>query len=120
MEELFLAQGHLLPEDADVERETAYGMAVECESRLGHMEEDLRGMGRDLMAAQESVFGGASSSKSSASAGNASGVAEVVEVMNRHYEMLGALEGAVRKVQGDLDMVGRAFGSVSGLPSSGV
>jgi len=47
----------LVPEDADVEREKAYVLAMGLESRLCDMEEDMKRLNTDLSAAQERVFG---------------------------------------------------------------
>ena len=111
VDEIFAAQSHVAPEDADLEREKAYALAIDLEKRLGGMTRALEGTGRDLEAAQERVLAsGGSGFEGKGEIGN------VLQILNNHHDALAYLEGAAGAVEGHVASVGRTLmGQESGL-----
>eukprot|EP00978_Attheya_sp_CCMP212_P042156 scaffold252447_cov48-Attheya_sp.AAC.1 len=53
LDQLFAAQSHVIPEDADVEREVAYVRATQVEARLSGLTQTLDRTIHDLHVAQQ-------------------------------------------------------------------
>lgn len=84
-------------EDADLEREKAYSLAMECERRLGGLEEGLKSFQGEL----ESV------AERGAASGEGGELDEIVKTMNDQHDLLSELEGACAVLEGDLSLVGQ-------------
>jgi nuclear pore complex protein Nup62 len=112
VDELFAAQSHLTPDDADVERERAYASAIEIDGRLSNMNDVLRDVLSSLDAAQERAFatGGPSSE------GGNGDVGKVLQVMNAHHDTLARLEGSARTIEQDVSSLGRSLSQVNQGP----
>ena len=80
-------------------------MAIECESRLGTMEERLESVWKELKEYQDHAW--------SSSFGGDKEIAKIVDVMNEQYDSISELESAARKLEGDLIIVGREFTGTS-------
>jgi len=94
-------------DDADVEREKAYSMALDCEMRLGSIVEHTEDLERELGDLHTSKDGGGASS---ADVGNGAGdVGKVVDVLNRQYDVLSGLEGRCKATDRDLGWIGRVM-----------
>jgi prefoldin subunit 5 len=102
LEEMLANQSDLTPDDADIQRETAYAMALECNSRLQTMEDRVDGIRKDLKEAQEKAW------KKSGSTGDQD-VAKIVDWMNQQHDMLSELEVVTRNLEGDLRVMGREW-----------
>ena len=96
VDELFAAQSHLVPGDADCEREAAYQTANSVEQRLKTLEESLQSTLQQMDAAQERALTG--------------DVAKIVQILNQHQNSLAALEEAGRRMEHDIELVHRVLG----------
>ena len=104
VDELFASQSHLVPEDADVEREKAYANAIDIDGRLAGMNDGLRSILGSLEAAQERAFA------TGAGGDGADGdVGQILATMNANHDILAHLEAAARRIEGDVGAVGMAL-----------
>jgi len=93
---LFAAQSHLVPIDADMEREAAYKTAATIQQRLQGLEDSLQA----TMAQMDAAVGG----------GLTGDVAKIVQILNEHQNSLAALEDMGRRMEHDLAQVNRVLG----------
>jgi len=97
-------------DDADVEREKAYSMALDCEMKLGSIEEHLSDLEKELGELHNS-------SATTASGGggnnevNENSVEQVVNVLNNQYDVLSGLEGRCKAMERDLGWIGHVTGT---------
>lgn len=84
-------------DDADMEREKAYSLAMECERRLGGVEEGLKAFQGEMERLAER--GGGSSEGGE--------LDQIVKTMNEQHDLLSELEGACAVLEGDLNLVGQ-------------
>ena len=99
VDELFASQSHLVPEDADVEREKAYANANAIDGRLAGMNDALRSILGSLDAAQERAFAtGAGGDEADDDVG------QILATMNANHDILAHLEAAARRIEGDVGM----------------
>jgi len=93
---VFAAQSHLVPIDADMEREAAYKTAATIQQRLQGLEDSLQA----TMAQMDAAVGG----------GLTGDVAKIVQILNEHQNSLAALEDMGRRMEHDLAQVNRVLG----------
>jgi len=88
-------------EDADVEREKAYEMALESEIRLGLIEEHAAELERELgeLHGEEEMKVGRQED----------GMGKVVDALNSQYNVLSRLEGRCKTTERNLGWVGRVM-----------
>lgn len=104
VDELFASQSHLVPEDADVEREKAYANAIDIDGRLAGMNDALRSILSSLDAAQERAF-----ATGAGGDGADDDVGQILATMNANHDILAHLEAAARRIEGDVGAVGVAL-----------
>lgn len=104
VDELFASQSHLVPEDADVEREKAYANAIDIDGRLAGMNDALRSILGSLDAAQERAF-----ATGAGGDGADDDVGQILATMNANHDILAHLEAAARRIEGDVGAVGMAL-----------
>ena len=104
VDELFASQSHLVPEDADVEREKAYANAIDIDGRLAGMNDALRSILGSLDAAQERAF-----ATGAGGDGTDDDVGQILATMNANHDILAHLEAAARRIEGDVGAVGMAL-----------
>lgn len=92
VDQLFVGQSHLAPQDADVQRERAYQTALTVDSQLDTLEATLSSTLQDLSLASET-----DNSRSS----------QLLAVLNQHQDSLAAVEAATRQLELDVKQVGR-------------
>lgn len=95
VDELFGVQSHLMPADADMERETAYKMAHDVDLRLQEIQSSLTTTLGQMDAAQERALRG--------------DVAKIVQILNQHQTRLAELEEAGRRMEHDVAHVNRVL-----------
>jgi nuclear pore complex protein Nup62 len=100
VDDLFMAQSHLTPQDADVERERAYETASNIDTSLNILSQDLKQTLQQMDVAQERVFG---------SHGQAGDVGRIVHILNTHQNRLGELEALGRKMDADISQLNKAL-----------
>lgn len=96
VDQVFAAQSHLLPVDADVERENAYQTAFKIEARLSSLQDILQGTLQKMDAAQERALSG--------------DVAKIVKILNQHQNSLASLEDVANRMEHDMAQVHRVLG----------
>lgn len=97
--DIFKAQSHLSPMDADLQRERAYEMAQQIDYQLSDIKNSLRDTYDNLNQAGESIYGkGGDNNINIADIETAN---DVITVLNRHQDELVNLEAAAQKL--DLD-----------------
>ena len=99
VEEMLASQSDLTPEEADVERERAYALALECNSRLESSENRVDVIRKDLKEAQERAW--------KKNEHGDQDVAKIVDWMNQQYDMMSELEVVARTMEEDLRVIGR-------------
>lgn len=93
---------HLMPVDADVEREAAYKMARDVDVRLQELHSSLQTTLRRMDAAQER----------SAKDDNGTGagvVGQIVHVLNQHQSSLATLHDMGRRMEHDIALLNQAM-----------
>ena len=96
VDEIFAAQAHLVPTNADVERETAYRTAESIDQRLTALQESLQtALAKDDYNNDLQPNGD---------------VAVMVQILMQHHKALAALEDAERRLEHDMAQVNRALG----------
>lgn len=113
VDDLFEGQSHLIPEDADVERERAYATAVELDGKLHTMSLQLEHLKRDLDAAEERSASTAAMMTTNGAGGGELG--RILGILNAHHEAMAHLEWRGREIEGDLASIGRALASSSSV-----
>eukprot|EP00978_Attheya_sp_CCMP212_P017463 scaffold46537_cov44-Attheya_sp.AAC.3 len=99
VDQLFAAQSHVVPEDADVEREVAYVRATQVEARLSGLTQTLDRTVHDLHVAQQR-------SSQEQSPGE---VGQILNVLNAHHDSLAQLEMASHAIETDVAMMNRSL-----------
>lgn len=95
-------------DDADIEREKAYSMAIECQNRLNAIERSANELEEEISEMQGDCFkNGAGSDDASESNGE---VATIVERMNQHHDILRSLDQTCRKMEKDLRLIDQTVG----------
>lgn len=95
VDELFGAQSHLMPADADMERESTYKMAHDVDLRLLELQSSLQTTLQQMDAAQERALTG--------------DVAKIVQILNQHQNSLAVMEDAGRRMEHDIAQVNRVL-----------
>jgi predicted RNase H-like nuclease (RuvC/YqgF family) len=93
VDDLFQAQAHVAPRDADIERENAYSTALNLDERLSLLSQDLQSTLRLLDESQDQVLRGP--------------VGDVVKILNNHQNGLVQLEQASRSMEQDIAQIER-------------
>jgi nuclear pore complex protein Nup62 len=93
VDELFAAQAHVEPQNADKQRELAYSTAVNIDERLSLLSEQLTSTMRLLDDSQDKVLTGS--------------VGDVVRILNAHQNGLAELEQTSRSMEQDFAQIGR-------------
>ena len=93
VDELFAAQAHVAPQDADQQRELAYSTAVNIDERLVVLSQQLQSTMRLLDDSHDKVLTGP--------------VGDVVAILNAHQNGLVELEQASRSMEQDIAQIGR-------------
>jgi len=88
VDDLFRAQSHVTPVEADRKREQAYNTAVEVDGRLSILTTNLQSSLHALEGAQENIM--------------TAEVGDVVRIMNMHQSQLEQLERATRTMDHDI------------------
>lgn len=95
IDELFGSQSHLVPVDADQERETAYKMAHDVDVRLQDLQTTVQNAMQQMESAEERALSG--------------DVAKIVQVLNQHQRSLANLEDVARRMEVDMAHVSRVL-----------
>jgi DNA repair exonuclease SbcCD ATPase subunit len=93
VDELFRAQAHVAPRDADIERENAYSTALTVDERLSLLSDQLQSTLRLLDESQDQVLTGP--------------VGDIVRILNGHQNGLVQLEQSSRSMEQDIAQIGR-------------
>jgi nuclear pore complex protein Nup62 len=93
VEDLFQAQSHQLPADADMEREKAYATAGAVEQRLQELSESLQSVLGEMDATQQRVLTG--------------DTGKIVQILGQHEKSLADLETAARRMELDVGHVSK-------------
>ncbi|GAX11591.1 nuclear pore complex protein Nup62 [Fistulifera solaris] len=93
VEDLFQAQSHHLPADADMEREKAYATASAVEQRLQELSESLQTVLGEMDATQQRVLTG--------------DTGKIVQILSQHEKSLADLETAARRMELDVGHVSK-------------
>ena len=88
---LFVAQSHLSPVDADVERERSYSLAANVDTRLQQLQQTLQHSLERLELQQETVI--------------PPPLQPVVKILNQHNSVLVELEQEARRLQHNMEQV---------------
>ena len=99
VDDLFRAQAHLTPVEADRKREQAYNTAVEVDGRISLLTTNLRSSLRQLDGAQETVITGE--------------VGDVCRIINLHQSQLEQLERTTRSMDHDIKQLEQMMASTS-------
>jgi len=105
MDDLFEAQKHLVPEDGDLERERAYQLALDIETKLSNMQMSMKDTVDDLNRSAERASEGNSNGSGSGSEENI----QILQILNAHLDTLTWLEGAGKSLDEDVTLLGRAL-----------
>lgn len=98
VEEMLANQSDLTPEEADVERERAYALAIECTNRLQSTENRVDHIRKDLKGAQEKAW--------KKNEHGDQDVAKIVDWLNEQYDMMSDLEMVAKTLEEDLRVIG--------------
>jgi predicted RNase H-like nuclease (RuvC/YqgF family) len=93
VDDLFQAQAHVAPRDADIQRESAYSTALNVDGRLDLLHQELQSTLRLLDESQDNVLKGP--------------VADVVKILNNHQNGLVQLEQTCRSMEQDIAQMER-------------
>lgn len=99
IDELFASSAHLMPEDADVQREKAYKRTSDVDSALTTMATQLESTVNDLNAAHERAIDVSSSNS----------LSQIVQIFNEHHETLAWLENTSKKIESEMETIGRGL-----------
>jgi chromosome segregation ATPase len=99
VEELLQAQSHLVPADADLERERAYQMALDLDARLHELQQSLQSNMLQMEQAEERALTG--------------DVAQIVRVLHQHQSSLANLEDVARRMDADISQISRVFATAA-------
>jgi len=106
LEDLFRAQGHLSPQDGDIEREKAYQRAEDIKIRLDSMQSSLKDTVDDLNTNMErSVMQNDTSSGGS----KGSDHLHILQILNSHHDTLAQLDSTRISLETDIGLIGRAL-----------
>ena len=89
VDQLFGAQSHTAPMDADLQRENAYATAVQCEQRL-------LGLSQSISSTLENVVVAPSQQ------GQHGQVTDILKILHKHQMQLAQLEHASRAIEHDV------------------
>ena len=92
VDQLFGAQAHMAPVDADLQRENAYATAVQCEQRL-------LGLSQSISSTLENVVAAPSQQ------GQHGQVADILKILHKHQMQLAQLEHASRAMEHDISQL---------------
>lgn len=81
-------------EDADLERERYFDLAIQTEGRMTHLENVVENMEKNLQELQNNAFGGGD-------------LGNILQIMNRQQDMLTSLETSCARIEADMNLVGR-------------
>jgi nuclear pore complex protein Nup62 len=95
VDELFVAQSHLVPQDADYQREEAYQTASEISKRLHAITDTLAQAQMQMDETQERTLTG--------------DVAKIVKILQQHQTSLADLEDAGRRMEYDISQINRVL-----------
>lgn len=96
VEDLFQAQSHQSPVNADLERERAYATASSVEQQLQELSESLQSVLGEIDATQQRVLTG--------------DTGKIVQILNQHETSLADLETAARRMELDVGHVSKLLG----------
>lgn len=97
----------LSADDADYEREKAYNIAMECQSRLNQIDKSATELEKELGELQGNCFKNGMMDEDGSSSGE---LASIVETMNLHHDTLRGLDQTCRKMENDLGMIDQTIG----------
>jgi nuclear pore complex protein Nup62 len=95
VDDLFQAQAHVAPRDADIEREHAYATALNVDERLDLLSQELQSTLRLLDESQDQVLKGGGP------------VGDIVKILNNHQNGLVQLEQTSRSMEQDITQIER-------------
>jgi len=95
IDELFQSQAHLIPQEFDMERETAFQTSLDVDARLVGLQQSLNTLLQDMNASTERTMEDESP--------------QLLQVLNHHHETLLWLETTCHSLQADLNVVSKAF-----------
>jgi nuclear pore complex protein Nup62 len=95
VDELFVAQSHLVPQDADYQREEAFQTASEIAKRLHAITDTLAQAQAQMDETQERNLTG--------------DVAKIVKILQQHQTSLADLEDAGRRMEYDISQINRVL-----------
>jgi nuclear pore complex protein Nup62 len=95
IDELFGSQSHLVPVDADQERETAYKLAHDVDVRLQELNTVVQTTMQQMESAEERALSG--------------DVAKIVQMLHQHQRSLANLEDVARRMDIDMAHINRVL-----------